>query len=75
MHQMEGGLMYYLKTWSHTLCYKHLGTDTSLIVGHNAYSYDRQLVIFYMHYQIDMIIHGTAFVAPVGSTLDYMPTV
>ena len=31
-------------------------------------SYDTQLGIFYMHYSIDMIKHGTAFGECVGGT-------
>ena len=33
------------------------------------YSYDIQLVIFYMNYHIDMMTHGTAFDKPVGGTV------
>ena len=41
------------------------GTDRSLLMGHNAYSYDRWLGIFYTHYHIDMITHRTAFGKPI----------
>ena len=33
-----------------------------------SYSYDRQLGIFYMHYHMNMITRGTAFVEPVCYT-------
>ena len=46
----------------------HIGTDRSLLKRHDALLLRKIARIFYMHYHIDVITHGTAFFEPVVST-------
>ena len=46
----------------------YIGTDRSLLTGHDALLLQQIARNFYMHNHIDMITHGMAFGEPVGST-------
>ena len=54
----------------------YIGTDRNLLTGHNALLL-RQIAlgIFYKHYYIEKIIHGTAFDKQLAGYVSNMPVV